>query len=95
LKSQTCEVKRKKNNKGKLTTTIIFLQNETKKKLGTIIFTNLLKILKIKLYAPSSIGTKSVKVPPIKYKPARPKGDNLISAMYIISCKHTFKINKH
>jgi hypothetical protein len=36
-----------------------------KKKLGTIIFTNLLKILKIKLYAPSSIGTKSVKVPPI------------------------------
>jgi hypothetical protein len=36
-----------------------------KKKLGTIIFTNILKILKIKLYAPSSIGTKSVKVPPI------------------------------
>jgi hypothetical protein len=32
LKSQTCEVKRKKNNKGKLTTTIIFLQNETKEK---------------------------------------------------------------
>jgi hypothetical protein len=50
LKSQTCEIKRMKNNKGKLT--------------SNIIFKNLLKILKIKLYAPS-IGTKSVKVPPI------------------------------
>ena len=32
LKSQTCEIKRKKNNKEKLTTTIIILQNETKGK---------------------------------------------------------------